>query len=148
MQRLAEQGALDEWGDLLFTSLTYQQLALADQAVAGAEAWVNRTHPRQLDSEGAQRDQAFVAYMKARLALARGHQAESVAWFEHAMTLDKFYRENPQYFYTQLADAGEFGAAQTLIRRDQKNPVRAGFWQGVVLWRTGQPPKRNASCAR
>ncbi len=54
------------------------------------------------------------------------------------MVLDKFYRNNPQYLYTLLVDAGAYAEALTLIRRDAKHPVQAGFWHGVLLWRTGQ----------
>ena len=100
MRSQAEQAEIDEWGDLLFASLTHQRVDMAEQAVAGAEAWVNRTYQLQPDGEALQQDRAFVAYLKARLALAQGNLPESLAWFEHAMVLDKFYRNNPHYLYT------------------------------------------------
>ena len=138
MRSQAEQGEIDEWGDLLFASLTYQRVDRAEQAVAGAEAWVNRTYQLQPEDEALQQDRAFVAYLKARLALAQGNLPLSLAWFEHAMVMDNFYRNNPQYLYTLLVDAGAYAEALTLIRRDEKHPVQAGFWHGVLLWRTGQ----------
>ena len=138
MRDMAASADLDLWGDALFASIYHERLADAALAVQGAEAWVNQTHRNQLDGEEAKRDQAFVAYLQARLALAQGQVAESVAWFEHAATLDPFYHDNPQYLYTHLMEASAYREAQPLIRRDQKNPIRAGFWQGLLHKRTGQ----------
>ncbi len=55
MRSQAEQAEIDEWGDLLFASLTHQRVDMAEQAVAGAEAWVNRTYQLQPDGEAPSR---------------------------------------------------------------------------------------------
>jgi len=139
MRDLAASGDLDQWGDVLFASVYHEQFTDAALAISGAEARLNQAHSQQFTSEEAKRDQAFVAYLKARLALAQGQATESVAWYEHAMMLDNFYLDNPQYLYTHLMDAHAYGEAQPLIRRDQKNPIRAGFWQGLLYKHNGQP---------
>lgn len=150
---MAEDGEIDRWGDALFAALQQHELAAAERAVRGAEAWVNRQHAGKLDSEEAKRDQAYVAFLKARLVVDQaqaepgktgagktgaGKVAEGLAWFEHAAMLDPFYRKNPQYLYTQLIDAGAYAEAQALIRRDQQNPIRAAFWLGLAYYRSGQ----------
>ncbi len=127
-----------DWGDLTIVCVNHDKLTLAEQAVSAADALTIRHWSGQLDAVDARRDQAYVAFMKARLALAQGHVTESVAWFKHAMMLDTHYQTNPQYLYTHLIDAGAFDAALDLIQTDQENVVRAGFWKGLIHYRMGQ----------
>jgi hypothetical protein len=135
----AASGELDPWGDALFAALDKQCYHDAQLAVQSAEDWINRQHRDALAGEDARRDQAFVAYLKARQASAQDRPVEALAWYEHASMLDPFYRQNPQYVYTHLVDVGAYAEAQTLIRSDRQGPIRANFWQGLIYRRTGRP---------
>jgi hypothetical protein len=135
----ATSDELDPWGDALFAALDKRRFADAEEAVQSAEAWVNRHHREQMNGEEAKRDQAFVAYLRARQAAALGKAAEALAWYQFAAAQDPFYRRNPQYVYTHLVDVGAYAEAQTLIRSDKQGPIRAGFWQGLIYRRTGRP---------
>jgi hypothetical protein len=129
---------LDPWGDVLFAALDKQRTTDAQAAIQSAEAWVNRRHREALNTEEAKRDQAFVAYLKARAAAAQGNGPEALAWQQFAAAQDPFYRHNPQYVYTHLVDTGAFNEAQTLLRTDREGPIRAGFWQGLIYYRQGR----------
>jgi tetratricopeptide (TPR) repeat protein len=142
------QGELDPWGDALFAALDKRRWADADLAIAGAEAYVNRTHQGNMASEEAKRDQAFVSYLRARLAAGKQESREALAWWQHAAALDPFYRHNPQYLYTHLVDVGAYDEAQTLIRGDQEGPVRAAFWQGIIHYRTGKAAEAQEAWGR
>ena len=104
----ATSDELDPWGDALFAALDKRRYADAQEAVQSAEAWVNRHHRDALNSEDAKRDQAFVAYLKARQHAALNQPAEALAWYEFAAAQDPFYRQNPQYVYTHLVDVGAY----------------------------------------
>jgi tetratricopeptide (TPR) repeat protein len=134
----AASDELDPWGDALFAAVDKGRYEDAQEAVDSAEAWVNRHHREALNSEEAKRDQAFVAYLKARKAAAERKGAEALAWFQFAAAQDPFYRHNPQYVYTHLVDVGAYGEAQTLIRTDKEGPIRANFWQGLIYFRSGR----------
>ena len=86
---------------------------------------------------GARNDAARISYAKARFAAAQGQNAEALAWYEHAMMLSEEFGENPQFMYPVLVDAGAHSEALALIRRDQENAVRSGFWQGLIQRRLG-----------
>lgn len=146
--RALAEGELDPWGDALFAALDKRRWADADLAIAGAESYVNRTHKGNMASEEAKRDQAFVAYLRARLAAGRQQGSEALAWWQHASALDPFYRHNPQYLYTHLVDVGAYDEAQTLIRGDSEGPVRAAFWQGIIHHRTGKAAEAQAAWKR
>lgn len=135
----ATSDELDPWGDALFAALDKRRYADAQEAVQSAEAWVNRHHRDALNSEEAKRDQAFVAYLKARQHAALNQPAEAMAWYQFAAAQDPFYRQNPQYVYTHLVDVGAFADAQTLIRTDKQGPIRSNFWQGLIYQRQGRP---------
>ena len=92
-----------------------------------------------LNTEEAKRDQAFVAYLKARQHAALNQPAEAMAWYQFAAAQDPFYRQNPQYLYTHLVDVGADADAQTLIRTDKQGAIRANFWQGLIYQRQGRP---------
>ncbi len=141
----ADEKSVDAWGDALFAALDKRRFDDADRAVQEAEAFVNRTYQGDLLSEEAKRDQAFVAYLRARLAAARQNGREALAWFQHAGTLDRFYRENPQYLYTHLVDVGAYDEALTLIRGDKEGPIRAAFWQGIIHQRSGRAAEAQAA---
>jgi hypothetical protein len=138
LHALAVAGDIDRWGDLLFAALDQQRIDEAQNAVREAETWVNRHHHLNMASEDAKRDLAYVAYLKARLAASQGNGPEALAWYEHASMLEPFYRGNPQYVYTHLLDAGLYGEAETLIRRDREGTIRAAFWQGLIELRRGK----------
>ena len=135
----ATSDELDPWGDALFAALDKRRYADAEEAVQSAEAWVNRHHRDALNTEEAKRDQAFVAYLKARQHATLKQGAEALAWYQFAAAQDPFYRENPQYLYTHLVDVGAHTEAQTLIRTDKQGPIRANFWQGLIYQRQGRP---------
>lgn len=140
-----EEGMVDSWGDALFAALDKRRFEDADLAIQGAEAFVNRTFQGDLTTEAARGDQGFVAYLRSRLAAARGQGREALAWFQHAGMLDPFYRHNPQYLYTHLVDVGAYEDAHTLIRNDKEGPIRAAFWQGIVHLRSGRPAEAHAA---
>jgi hypothetical protein len=143
--RALAEGELDPWGDALFAALDKRRWADTDLAIQGAEAYVNRVHRENMASEEAKRDQAFVAYLRARLAAGRRQGREALAWFQHAGTLDPFYRRHPQYLYTHLVDVGAYDEAQTLIRSDQEVLIRTAFWQGIIHFRTGKSAEAQAA---
>ena len=135
----ATSDELDPWGDALFAALDKRRYADAQEAVQSADAWVNRHHRDALNTEEAKRDQAFIAYLKARQHAALNQPAEALAWYQFAAAQDPFYRANPQYVYTHLVDVGEYSEAQTLIRTDKQGPIRANFWQGLIYQRQARP---------
>jgi hypothetical protein len=143
--RALAEGELDPWGDALFAALDKRRFEDAELAIQGAEAWVNRTHRENMAGEEAKRDQAFVAYLRARLAAGRRQGREALAWLQHASMLDPFYRHHPQYLYTHLVDVGAYEEAQTLIRTDKEGPIRAAFWQGIIHFRSGRLAEAQAA---
>jgi len=141
----AAENTVDAWGDALFAALDKRRFEDADRAIQEAEAFVNRTYQGNLAGEEAKRDQAFVAYLRSRLAAARQNGREALAWFQHAGTLDLFYRQNPQYLYTHLVDTGAHDEALSLIRTDKEGPIRAAFWQGIIHQRSGRAAEAQAA---
>lgn len=138
MDAIAVAGDIDAWMDVLFVALRCDDLARARSSIDAGEQWINRTYQLAYDTPEARRDMALLSTMKARLAVAEGRAADALAWFQHAMTLDDFYRNNPSFMYRHLVDMGAMSEALTLIRMDAVNPVRAGFWTGLVDYRRGE----------
>ncbi len=135
-----------DWGDLLFAALRVRQFAAAQSAVEAAERWVEKTYggEKQVQKQDQERDRdaaierAYVAFLRARLAVGQGQPGEALRWFGQAVQLDPDYGDNPQSIYIPLINAGAYAEALTLIRLDHHLPNRAAFWQGVALWRTGK----------
>lgn len=138
LQALAADGDLDQWSDLVFAAIEARRLDVAHAAIQGGEGWLNHRYQGQFTDAESKRDQAFLAYLRARVALADTQVSESVAWYQHASMLDSFFAENPQFLYTHLMDAGAYTEALPLIRRDRHNQFRAGFWLGLWHYRDGE----------
>ncbi len=137
LRTLAAAGDIDDWGDFFLTALRFDRLDAAAEALAQAEHSLNRMVQSGLDDEEAKAQRAQIAYLRARYALATDNVAECLAWTEHAMASDRFYANNPAFFYTHLVENGHYAEALDLIRRDQANPIRAGFWSGLAMQRMG-----------
>ena len=137
-EALAHSGNLDAWSDAFFAANRMGDAQRAQTYIEQAERWVSHTHQLAFDTDAARRDQALLAYLKARHAVAQKNGAEALAWYEHAMALDEFYRSEPSYLYRYLVDIGAVAEALTLIRADRADPVRAGFWTGVLAFRQGR----------
>lgn len=138
LRTLAAAGDIDDWGDFFLTALRFDRLESAAEALTQAEHTLNRMVQDGLDDEEAKGQRAQIAYLRARYALATGDVVESLAWAEHAMASDRFFANNPAYFYTHLVENGHYAEALGLIRHDQANPVRAGFWGGLAMRRMGR----------
>ena len=138
LRALAAAGDIDDWGDYFLTALRFDQFDAAAEALAQAEHTLNRMVQAGLADAEAKAQRAQIAYLRARYALAHGDVAESMAWTEHAMASDRFFANNPAYFYTHLVENGHYAEALSLIRHDQANPVRAGFWSGLAMQRMGR----------
>jgi tetratricopeptide (TPR) repeat protein len=132
-----EEAAVSAWSGFAIVALENGDFAATQSAVAQAESWNNRLWGHQQTAPGARNDAARVSYAKARFAVAQGQNAEALAWYEHAMLLSEEFGENPQFMYPVLIDAGAHSEALALIRRDQENAVRSGFWQGLIQRRLG-----------
>ena len=138
LRALAASGDIDDWGDFFLTALRFDRVDAAADALEQAEHALNRMVQAGLDDEEAKAQRAQIAYLRARYALATGNIADSLAWSEYAMASDRFYANNPAFFYTHLVENGHYAEALGLIRRDQENPVRAGFWSGLAMQRMGR----------
>ena len=138
LRALAAAGDIDDWGDFFLTALRFDRVDAAADALEQAEHALNRMVQAGLDDEEAKAQRAQIAYLRARYALATGNIADSLAWSEYAMASDRFYANNPAFFYTHLVENGHYTEALGLIRRDQDNPVRAGFWSGLAMQRMGR----------
>lgn len=138
LEEIAAKEGIDGWMDVLFVALRCNDLARARSSIDAGEQWINRTYQLAYDTPDARRDMALLSTMKARLAIAEGRAADALAWYQHAMTLDDFYRTNPSFMYRHLVDMGAMTEALTLIRTDAADPVRAGFWSGLVAYRRGE----------
>jgi len=138
LRTLAAAGDIDDWGDFFLTALRFDRVDAAADALEQAEHALNRMVQAGLDDEEAKAQRAQIAYLRARYALATGNIADSLAWSEYAMASDRFYANNPAFFYTHLVENGHYAEALGLIRRDQENPVRAGFWSGLAMQRMGR----------
>ncbi len=134
----ASSGGIDLWSELVWAGIRCNEHTYAQRGLAEVERWINHSYQGALNTEAAQRDLALLAGLKARYSLARGQYAEAVAWFEHAMTLDETYNSNPSLLYRHLVNAGAYAEASTLLQRDLNNPVRYGFWNGLLEYRRGR----------
>lgn len=138
LRTLAAAGDIEDWGDYFLTALRFDRLDAAAEALDQAEHALNRMVQGGLGDEETKAQRAQIAYLRARYALAQGDVAECLAWSEHAMASDRFFANNPAYFYTHLVENGHCAEALGLIQRDQANPVRAGFWGGLAMRRMGR----------
>ncbi|HRW47365.1 MAG: hypothetical protein M9936_12490 [Caldilinea sp.] len=138
LRSLAAAGDIDDWGDFFLTALRFDRLDTAAEALDQAEHTLNRMVQAGLGDEEAKAQRAQIAYLRARYALATDNVAESLAWTEHAMASDRFFANNPAFFYTHLVENGHYAEALGLTRRDQANPIRAGFWSGLAMQRMGR----------
>jgi len=138
LRSLAAEGDIDDWSDFFLTALRCDRVETAADALEQAEHTLNRMVLGGLEDEEAKAQRAQIAYLRARYALATGNLRDSLAWSEHAMASDRFFADNPAYFYTHLVEHGHYAEAIGLIQRDQANPVRAGFWSGLAMQRMGR----------
>lgn len=137
--QLAETAGMLQWTNAILVAAESGRLELAQSAVLGAERWLNRTYAGAMSEEMARNDLARLCYLRSRLALCAGNADESLAWFEQARTLSQAYVENPQLLYIQMIDQGAYAHAERLLRHEQANSIRAGFWQGIVHLRRNHP---------
>ena len=137
LEILAAAGDIDEWAELVTAATQSGEYAVARRGLEQAERWVNQTHQAALDTPAAKRDQALLASMKARYAVAQDNFAEAVAWYEHAMALDDFFSKNPSYLYRSLVNKGAFTEAEVLLKAED-DPVLANFWRGLSEYRKGR----------
>jgi len=138
LRTLAAAGDIDDWGDFILTALRFDRLEAAADALQQAEHTLGRMVVAGLDDKEAQAQRAQIAYLRARYALATGEISDSLAWTEYAMASDHFFADHPAYFYTHLVENGHYAEALGLIRRDEANFVRAGFWSGLAMQRMGR----------
>lgn len=137
LELLAAAGDIDDWAELFSAAVQSGDYAAGRRSLEQAERWVNHTHQAALDTPAARRDQAILANMKARFAVDQNNFREAVAWYEHAMALDDYYRQNPSNLYVSLVNKGAFIEAEGLLKAED-NPVLANFWRGLIEYRSGR----------
>ncbi len=72
------------------------------------------------------------------LTLEQGNSEQAAASFEEAIILDPNYKQQLYRMYTRMIRLGDPARAIAFIKRDQRNPIRSGFWHGVALDRLGE----------
>ena len=73
------------------------------------------------------------------LALEQGHFERAADLFEEAIALDPNYKQQLYRIYSRMIRLGDPSRAIAFIKRDQRNPIRTGFWHGVALDQLGEP---------
>jgi tetratricopeptide (TPR) repeat protein len=138
LDRIARAGDITHWHDLVMNALRHHRLDVAQAALGETERTVNRAIATLSDEQEMRQARAQLAYLKAHVVLEQGKIEECMAWAQYAMAASDFFSSNPGYFYIQLVDRGYYREALTLIHYDQTNPIRAGFWGGLALYRRGE----------
>jgi tetratricopeptide (TPR) repeat protein len=135
----APEADISDWGALLIQSIRLGKLAEAAQTIDEATAWVAAQEADDaLDDEERPEYHSYLADMRADLALAQGQWEEAEVFFQQAMAQNPLYQQNVHLHYTRLLRYDQPERALPYLQRDQQHPIRAGFWQGVALYRLGR----------
>lgn len=131
----APDATLTDWGNLLTLYLRLHQPERAAEVLAQMADW----QAQQTPAEGPEKPAAYLAYLQMLVATEREDYPTAIAHFSEAMRLDPDYRERQYLLYARLMFHHQTELALPYIQKDNRFPLRAGFWHGVALKRLGRP---------
>ena len=130
---------ISDWGALVTQYIRLKRLDEAASTIEEATAWVAaQEQNEELDDESAPEYRSYLADMRSDLAMARGEWEEAEALYQQAIAQNPLYKQNLHLHYMRLLQHGQPELALPYLQRDQQHPIRAGFWQGVALYRLGR----------
>ncbi len=123
------------WGQLAMMYVRLHQPAEATQVLEEmAQRIEKQSAAGEISAPQPAEEQALLAGLRANVALENRDWDAATTYFDQAMTLDDYYKENPHILYIRLARQKQYEAALRYIQRDQNHAVRAGFWHGYILY--------------
>lgn len=137
-QVAAPTADIADWGHIVINYLRRNRIAEARQAIDEAIAWVDSRYAHgMVTAEELPQWRGYIASLRADVAIKEGNWTSATIHYEQAMAADDLYKENVHLFYTSLMQAGQPLLALPYMKRDQRHPIRSGFWQGVAHHRLG-----------
>lgn len=138
-QATAVDADIADWGSLVMQYLRHDRLEEATRAMEEATVWVDaQEQGGELNDASVGEYRGYLADLRADLALRHQAWDEAEALYATAIAQNALYKQNIHLFYMRLLQHGQPARALPYIGRDQQNPIRAGFWQGVAYHRLGQ----------
>lgn len=135
----AADADISDWGALATQYIRLQRLDEAERTIAEATAWVEAQETSdELDDESREEYHSYLADLRSDLAMAQGKWEEAEAFYVQALVQNPLYKQNLHLHYMRLLQYGQPERALPYLQRDQQHPIRAGFWQGVALYRLGR----------
>ncbi len=135
----APDADISDWGALATQYIRLQRLDEAERTIAEATAWVEaQEESDELDDESTEEYHSYLADLRSDLAMAQGKWEEAEALYTQALVQNPLYKQNLHLHYMRLLQHGQPERALPYLQRDQQHPIRAGFWQGVALYRLGR----------
>jgi len=130
---------ISDWGALATQYIRLQRLDEAERTIAEATVWVETQETSdELDDESREEYHSYLADLRSDLAMAQGKWEEAEAFYVQALVQNPLYKQNLHLHYMRLLQYGQPERALPYLQRDQQHPIRAGFWQGVALYRLGR----------
>ena len=135
-------GTFDDWGNLAMLYVRSGRPHSARQIISDMERiYLERLEQADAASgspaDNSTRDRVYLDGLIAIVGLECHNWEEGIAAFEKAVGRGGPYAESYHILYARLATSDRFDDALQYIDRDDKHPVRAGFWRGFVLQRQG-----------
>jgi len=135
----AADADISDWGALATQYIRLQRLDEAERTIAEATVWVETQETSdELDDESREEYHSYLADLRSDLAMAQGKWEEAEAFYVQALVQNPLYKQNLHLHYMRLLQYGQPERALPYLQRDQQHPIRAGFWQGVALYRLGR----------
>lgn len=134
----APDADISDWGHIVINYLRRDRLEEAKQAIEAAIVWVDSRYAHgMVTQEELPQWRGYIDSLRADVAIKAGNWTSATIYYEQAMAADDLYKENVHLFYTSLMQAGQPLLALPYMKRDQRHPIRSGFWQGVAHHRLG-----------
>ncbi len=90
------------------------------------------------DDAGYEGGVSYLQGLRAVVAIESQDWEKGVAAFKEVLDGKGAYAQHPHLVYGRLINAGRHEDAQPFLNRDQRHPVRSGFWRGLSLFKQGQ----------
>ncbi len=126
---------LEAMGDIAMIHLRLGDTKASASTLAEMAALVESA---DLSDDARARDRALVANLTGTLTLEQGDFEQAAALFEEAIALDPNYKQQLYRIYSRMIRLGDPARAIAFVKRDQRNPIRTGFWHGVALDQLGE----------
>ena len=123
------------------SAVAYAAAGRASDAFAALEAMDRQVAESAEDGhsdETRRAHRAFVVWLHMLVELDTGDAERAALYADEAIALDDAHRQRLYVLYTKLVRLGWDELALRYIQRDETNPMRTGFWHGLVLRHQGR----------